>query len=325
MKIVNVPIKELKPNKQNPRQIKEADYLRLKESIEKFGLIDPIIVNSNKKRKNVVIGGHMRLRVASELAYATVPVIYLDLTLPKEKELNLRLNKNGGEWDKDALANYFELEDLIDIGFKHVELGLNIDKIDLPKEVDLLDEEEAEYDEDVAKKYDKYYSKDEFKKEDKFIMELLQKNLATGKTLDIGSGTGFLLDNMHFGSDNYVGNDISQPMIDVAKNKHPDNLFVRKKITGIFGYFPNIVSLYGSISYLDNVELKRLKEMCDGSHFYFFMHYQDDYQCKIFGKTKKKYNVKNKFKGYADVKFYKWKKYIIVSNKELDLKKYENI
>jgi ParB-like chromosome segregation protein Spo0J len=146
MKIVNVKITELKPNKQNPRQIKEADYLRLKESIEKFGLLDPIIVNEHPKRKNVVIGGHQRLRVARDLGHTTVPVIYTALTLAMEKELNLRLNKNGGEWDKDALANYFDLEDLIYVGFKHTDLGLNIDKIDLPKEkpVDLSDIEEKE-------------------------------------------------------------------------------------------------------------------------------------------------------------------------------------
>jgi ParB-like chromosome segregation protein Spo0J len=43
---------------------------------------------------NVVIGGHFRLKVAKELGMMEVPVIYLDLNIDREKELNLRLNQN---------------------------------------------------------------------------------------------------------------------------------------------------------------------------------------------------------------------------------------
>ena len=44
-------------------------------------------------------------------------------------ELNIRLNKSGGDWDFDLLSN-FEIEELKEWGFKEIELGLNIDKID---------------------------------------------------------------------------------------------------------------------------------------------------------------------------------------------------
>ena len=54
----------------------------------------------------------------------------LDLSKEEERELNIRLNKSGGEFDMDILANEFDVENLVDWGFKHVELGLNIDKID---------------------------------------------------------------------------------------------------------------------------------------------------------------------------------------------------
>jgi hypothetical protein len=38
------------------------------------------------------------------------------------RELNVRLNKNMGEWNFDTLANNFELDDLKDWGFSDFEL-----------------------------------------------------------------------------------------------------------------------------------------------------------------------------------------------------------
>ncbi len=53
----------------------------------------------------------------------------LNLNKEQERELNIRLNKNTGEFDMDILANEFDIDNLIDWGFKHIDLGLNIDKI----------------------------------------------------------------------------------------------------------------------------------------------------------------------------------------------------
>ncbi len=108
MKIVKVPIKDLKAWKENPRTMTEKQAKDLTDSIKTFGFVDPLIVNGSKKRKNIVIGGHMRLEIAKREGYKTVPVIYIDLEEEQEKELNLRLNKNNGEWDWDKLANLDE-------------------------------------------------------------------------------------------------------------------------------------------------------------------------------------------------------------------------
>jgi len=43
--------------------------------------------------------------------------VEVDLTPDKERELNIRLNKNSGEWDYDALANYFDVGELTEWGF----------------------------------------------------------------------------------------------------------------------------------------------------------------------------------------------------------------
>ena len=122
MEIQQVKISELKPASYNPRKWSEKSIADLKASITKFGLVDPIIVNGSKERKNIVIGGHFRLKVVKELGFTEVPVVYVDISdEQKERELNLRLNKNSGEFDFDLLANFGE--DLLkEVGFVSEEL-----------------------------------------------------------------------------------------------------------------------------------------------------------------------------------------------------------
>ena len=129
MKIEKIKINKLKPAFYNPRQISTKQYKDLKESIEKFDLVDPIIVN----KCLTVVGGHQRLKICKELRYTEIDCVVLDLSKEEERELNIRLNKSGGEWDFDLLSN-FEIEELKDWGFKEIELGLNIDKIENTEE-----------------------------------------------------------------------------------------------------------------------------------------------------------------------------------------------
>jgi ParB-like chromosome segregation protein Spo0J len=130
MKVEKIQINKLKPATYNPRQISKKQYNDLKDSIVKFGLVDPIILNKDF----TVIGGHQRLKVCKQLKYKDIDCVVLDLTKEEERELNIRLNKSGGEFDMDILANEFDIEELKDWGFKEIELGLNIDKIDIEEE-----------------------------------------------------------------------------------------------------------------------------------------------------------------------------------------------
>jgi hypothetical protein len=101
----------------NPRQLKKDQYKQLKDSLQRFGFVDPIIVNIHKDRKNVIIGGHQRVKVAKDINITEIPCVELVLNPEKERELNIRLNKNSGEWDFDALANYFDVGELTEWGF----------------------------------------------------------------------------------------------------------------------------------------------------------------------------------------------------------------
>jgi DNA modification methylase len=120
--IQTVKISELNPAPYNPRKWSEAATAQLADSIKQFGLIDPILVNGAPGRENIVIGGHFRLKVAKDLGITEVPVLYLSIPeLERERELNVRLNKNLGDWDY-VLLKEFDESLLADIGFSSEEI-----------------------------------------------------------------------------------------------------------------------------------------------------------------------------------------------------------
>lgn len=145
LKIVYINIDKLKPAEYNPRKADQKQIDDIKKSIQRFGLVDPLIVNSAKERKNVVIGGHLRLKVAKDMGYKEIPVVYVNIPdIEKEKELNIRLNKNTGEFDYDLLANFDE-KFLLDVGFLNEELTdifdleTQDDNFDFEKEVNKIE------------------------------------------------------------------------------------------------------------------------------------------------------------------------------------------
>jgi DNA modification methylase len=120
--IHHIPINDLRPAKYNPRRWDEQATSQLKQSLKKFGFVDPIIANGAIKRHNVIIGGHFRWAVAKELGIKKVPVVYVNIpNLAKEKELNLRLNRNTGEFNLELLKK-FDVELLLDVGFDDSDL-----------------------------------------------------------------------------------------------------------------------------------------------------------------------------------------------------------
>lgn len=108
-------ISDLKPAPYNPRKSNEKQEANLKKSLEKFGVVEPIVFN---KRTGYIVGGHFRIRELKKLGYKEVDCVIVDLNEDDEKELNIRLNANTGEWDYDKLANNWNLEQLEDWGLE---------------------------------------------------------------------------------------------------------------------------------------------------------------------------------------------------------------
>lgn len=162
MKTAVMKLDEIIPAEYNPRvQLKPGDteYEALQKSIEKFGLVEPLIVNG---KNNVLIGGHQRLNVLKEMGVEETEVVVVDLDEQQEKTLNVALNKIEGDWDyakleaviKDLNEEDYEftgfsedeIENIIGIS-KEIEDDVNevIHSVDAPKEEEPDDDTEPEF------------------------------------------------------------------------------------------------------------------------------------------------------------------------------------
>ncbi len=117
MQIKKKKLTDLIPADYNPRkdlQPGDAEYEKLKRSIETFGYVEPIIWNKQTGR---IVGGHQRLKVMQDLGYQEIECVIIDIDESKEKALNVALNKISGSWDEDKLmslitdleASYFDV------------------------------------------------------------------------------------------------------------------------------------------------------------------------------------------------------------------------
>ena len=157
MEIKELSLKELKPAAYNPRKkLKKGDkeYEKIKQSLLKFGYVDPIIVNNDM----TVIGGHQRLTVIKDLDYETAKCVIVDLPKEDEKALNIALNKITGQWDDALLADL--LLDLQESDFN----------------LDLTGFEPPEIDDILSNVHDKELSEDEFDVEEELKKPTLSRH-----------------------------------------------------------------------------------------------------------------------------------------------------
>ena len=189
LQTVYYPVESLIFAEYNPRQLTKDQYKGLRDSIERFGLVDPIIVNTHKDRENIVVGGHQRIRIAQDLGIKDIPCVEVELDADREKELNVRLNRNTGEWDYDALANYFDVGELTEWGFTDDQLigwhEAYKDDYARPDFEHLIDEFAEKKDTALTKDYNWFYI--EYYGDDKRFKELkalLEANMVTEHEID---------------------------------------------------------------------------------------------------------------------------------------------
>src|SRR3990167_3798011 len=87
-------VSSLIPSDYNPRVLTDKARVDLAKSIERFGQVEPLCINTNGN----VIGGHSRIKVYADLGIEECDVMVPSRKLrsEEEKELNVRLNKNTG-------------------------------------------------------------------------------------------------------------------------------------------------------------------------------------------------------------------------------------
>ena len=125
-----VKLKEMKPFDENPRAATEKEYNDVKESIEKFNLVELPVVNMD----GTIIAGHLRARVLIELYgpehEIQVRVPNRHLTQDEFREYLIRSNKNTGHWSMETLAEFFSEDELISWGWEDWELGAKEEDFD---------------------------------------------------------------------------------------------------------------------------------------------------------------------------------------------------
>lgn len=158
--VEKIDINDIKPADYNPRTISKKEYNKLKESIDKFGLTDPIIVNLNN---NTIIGGHQRYSVIKnefpnmdlylfkigDIGWVTSNLNFTIDNFDDEILLNINLNSQNGEWDLEklnSLVNELKVNnfDTSLTGFDDLELETFGDVEDLDTINEVLDEIEIE-------------------------------------------------------------------------------------------------------------------------------------------------------------------------------------
>jgi len=134
MEIKKMRLADIKIAGYNPRKDLEPgdpEYESLKRSIEEFNCVQPLVWNKRTKR---LVGGHQTLKILKEMGVQEFEVSIVDLSVKKEKALNLALNKIKGDWDKFKLADVlWELDgegiDLEMTGFSQEEIEEVLDSM----------------------------------------------------------------------------------------------------------------------------------------------------------------------------------------------------
>lgn len=123
-----VSITKIKPAKYNPRVISQSALSALVESVRKFGMPQPLVMN---KRSGVLVSGHQRLKAAEIIGLREVPVVYVDLDEAQEKALNVTLNNKavGGEFSSAIESVLADIEAALGEDFMH---SLRLDEINIP-------------------------------------------------------------------------------------------------------------------------------------------------------------------------------------------------
>ena len=122
-----VKVGELKGLPENPRKITNTQKKQLQASLEKFGLVEIPVIDTDY----TIVAGHQRVAVLMALGKRDeeieVRVPSRKLTDDERKEYNLRSNKNAGEFDTHKLIVEFDKSMLHEVGFSMNELGIKSD------------------------------------------------------------------------------------------------------------------------------------------------------------------------------------------------------
>lgn len=137
----------------------------------------------------------------------------------------------------------------------------------------------APYD-NAAPNYDALFSDAESLAQNCAVVKRLNLN-SNERILDIGCGTGVLLDTLTYVPENYVGIDPSQAMLQQLREKHPTAQVVHASLEEYVGQdFDCVIGLFGSPNYCTPEHLDAIPSMLRPGGRYALMFYDHGYTPK---------------------------------------------
>jgi ParB family chromosome partitioning protein len=105
MQILDLPIDSIQSPEWNANQMDEAMRHRLKTSIQRFGLVVPLVVRSVDDGRYETVGGAQRLSVLRQLHIDWVPCVLVQADDTEARLLSQCLNRIAGEDDLGLKAD----------------------------------------------------------------------------------------------------------------------------------------------------------------------------------------------------------------------------
>lgn len=132
LKVERVAIGDLHPHPKNPREHPKPgseEWTVLKRSIE-HDYFDPIVWN---KRNGMLVSGHLRTKVLTEMGVTSVDVVVVDYDEPTHEARLIAANEQAGEWNRGIMRDILKE---LDAQFRELTgmMGDEIDKLTIPSD-----------------------------------------------------------------------------------------------------------------------------------------------------------------------------------------------
>ncbi len=145
-----IKLTSLKPNKKNPRKIKDEAFNKLCDNLKRFPEMlkyRGIVVDDT----NTILGGNQRYKALLALGYKEIPDEWVqradELSEAQKREFVIVDNTQAGDWDRDALKDYdpIDLENYgLQIDWPTSDMGAKEDDYVPPKKI-TTDIKEGDY------------------------------------------------------------------------------------------------------------------------------------------------------------------------------------
>ena len=130
IQVTYIPLSELKLDPRNPRKHSNKQIGQIGFSIQTFGCVVPVLIDTNKK----IIAGHGRVLACQQLGWTEVPTITLEHLSEEQARAfaiaDNRLTENS-VWDDRLLAEQLKGLSILDLDFDLEVTGFDIGELDL--------------------------------------------------------------------------------------------------------------------------------------------------------------------------------------------------